>query len=251
MTSAENLASPKQQSSSSSSSLSQYRPPSRQHSNRETGRESRDRESRDRESRDRESRDRESSRESNREAAAASREAAAAANREAAAAAAATAANREMDLEDLIAPSKVSKSGSHSQASTPINTMATTHSNEQEASGSASLGSDHNANDGNKQSDANAASTSGNQQQDSDSGERRGRRTRGKRPRSGEELESLVMPERKRELRSSAGRLAAAAAARHALEAKMASASSHESLNLSTTSSHSDDQKYSGGDNET
>lgn len=250
MTNAENLASPKQQSSSSSSSLSQYRPPSRQHSNRESGRESRDRESRDRESRDRESRDRESSRESNREAAAASREAAAAANREAAAAAA-TAANREMDLEDLIAPSKVSKSGSHSQTSAPINTMASMHSNEQEASGSASLGSDHNVNDGNKQSDANAASSSGNQQQDSDSGERRGRRTRGKRPRSGEELESLVMPERKRELRSSAGRLAAAAAARHALEAKMASASSHESLNLSTTSSHSDDQKYSGGDNET
>lgn len=153
--------------------------------------------------------------------------------------------HHEMDLEDLIAPSKVSKGNSQTSSSAPINTTARSkspaltspHNQEHDSGASGLRGDEHDKHD-----------SSSNKDQSSDGdNERRGRRTRSKRPRSGEDFEHLVLPERKRELRSSAGRLAAAAAARHALEAKMASTSSHESLNLSTASSASDDR---GGDNE-
>lgn len=153
-----------------------------------------------------------------------------------------------MDLEDLIAPSKVSKASGSSTQSTSTVSMAPSHSRDRShedarSEGTVELDCSKTSNEHDSDSRSKANDSGSNEQLDSDGMERRGRRTRGKRPRSGEDFESLVLPERKRELRSSAGRLAAAAAARHALEAKMASASSHESLNLSTTSSASDDHK--------
>lgn len=121
-----------------------------------------------------------------------------------------------MDIEDLIAQSKVSKGGELQQ--------------EEQHNDLNQRKSDENSQDQNEQ------------QQDEntgDEGERRtARRTRSKRPRSGDDVD-VSMPERKRELRSSAGRLAAAAAARMAAEAKMAAqqaAIQDSSLNLSNSS---------------
>lgn len=126
-----------------------------------------------------------------------------------------------MDIEDLIAQSKVSKGGELQQ--------------EEQHSDLNQRKSDENSQDQNEQ------------QQDEntgDEGERRtARRTRSKRPRSGDDVD-VSMPERKRELRSSAGRLAAAAAARMAAEAKMAAqqaAIQDSSLNLSNSSDGSKD----------
>lgn len=126
-----------------------------------------------------------------------------------------------MDIEDLIAQSKVSKGGELQQ--------------EEQHNDLNQRKSDENSQDQNEQ------------QQDEntgDEGERRtARRTRSKRPRSGDDVD-VSMPERKRELRSSAGRLAAAAAARMAAEAKMAAqqaAIQDSSLNLSNSSDGSKD----------
>lgn len=104
--------------------------------------------------------------------------------------------NQEMDLEDLIAPSKVSRP-----------------SNPQE--GTAAESSSH--------ADGDAKKGAGESPDDHGRG---GRRTRSKRPRSGEEFEQL--PERKRELRSSASRLARLAEEKMS---RMQSASSNESIN--------------------
>lgn len=105
-----------------------------------------------------------------------------------------------MDLEDLIAPSKVSRTSNQSE-------------------GSASAEAESHAD-----SDAKAKNAS---ESAEESVGRGGRRTRSKRPRSGEEFEQL--PERKRELRSSASRLARLAEEKMA--SKMQSASSNESIN--------------------
>lgn len=132
-----------------------------------------------------------------------------------------------MDIEDLIAQSKVSKGGELQP--------------EEQHNDLSQRKSDDNSQDQNEQ------------QQDEntgDEGERRtARRTRSKRPRSGDDVD-VSMPERKRELRSSAGRLAAAAAARMAAEAKMAAqqaAVQDSSLNLSNSS---DGSKDDGGNAE-
>lgn len=126
-----------------------------------------------------------------------------------------------MDIEDLIAQSKVSKGGE--------------------------LQPEEQHNDlGQRKSDDNSQDQNEQQQDENtgDEGERRtARRTRSKRPRSGDDVD-VSMPERKRELRSSAGRLAAAAAARMAAEAKMAAqqaAIQDSSLNLSNSSEGSKD----------
>lgn len=105
--------------------------------------------------------------------------------------------NQEMDLEDLIAPSKVSRP-----------------SNPQE--GAAADSESHAAMDDAKKGAGESPEDHG----------RGGRRTRSKRPRSGEEFEQL--PERKRELRSSASRLARLAEEKMS---RMQSASSNESIN--------------------
>lgn len=102
-----------------------------------------------------------------------------------------------MDLEDLIAPSKVSRPTNQLEGAAP----------EPEA-----------------HADADAKKTSAGESPE-DLG-RGGRRTRSKRPRSGEEFEQL--PERKRELRSSASRLARLAEEKMS---RMQSASSNESIN--------------------
>lgn len=128
--------------------------------------------------------------------------------------------NQEMDLEDLIAPSKVSKNGGQSAATASASASAPSSNASRE--GESSSQGEKEEKDG--ESKANDAKSD----QQEDSGERRGRRTRSKRPRSGEDFQELVLPERKRELRSSASRLAAAAAARYAAEeaaAKMANES--------------------------
>lgn len=125
-----------------------------------------------------------------------------------------------MDLEDLIAPSKVSKNGGQSTSSTPVNTTAPSNTSRDSESSFAAEKED-------KEIESKSSETKSSEQQD-DSSSRVGRRTRSKRPRSGEDFQELVLPERKRELRSSASRLAAAAAARHAAEeaaAKMANES--------------------------
>lgn len=126
-----------------------------------------------------------------------------------------------MDIEDLIAQSKVSKGGELQPEEQHIDLSQRK--------------SDDNSQDQNEQ------------QQDEntgDEGERRtARRTRSKRPRSGDDVD-VSIPERKRELRSSAGRLAAAAAARMAAEAKMAAqqaAVQDSTLNLSNSSEGSKD----------
>uniref|UniRef100_A0A6B2EIQ7 Putative snf2 family dna-dependent atpase n=1 Tax=Phlebotomus kandelakii TaxID=1109342 RepID=A0A6B2EIQ7_9DIPT len=122
----------------------------------------------------------------------------------------------EMDLEDLIAPSKVSKGGGmlvEEKSPSVIEEKKEPMGEVEEPPPS----------------------------QAPEESEKKpiGKRTRGKRPRSGEDLEALAalqQPERKRELRSSAGRAAAAAAARIAAEAKAAAAAAaEESLNLSTS----------------
>lgn len=107
--------------------------------------------------------------------------------------------NQEMDLEDLIAPSKVSRTSNQSEGASPETESPHTGDG-----------------DGRSKNDSL-----------DDSLGRGGRRTRSKRPRSGEEFEQL--PERKRELRSSASRLARLAEEKMA--SKMQSASSNESIN--------------------
>lgn len=124
-----------------------------------------------------------------------------------------------MDIEDLIAQSKVSKGG---ELQSEDQHMDLSQRKSDESS------QDHSE----QQQDENTG----------DEGERRsGRRTRSKRPRSGDDMD-VAMPERKRELRSSAGRLAAAAAARMAAEAKAAqqAAAQESSLNLSNSSDGKD-----------
>lgn len=122
-----------------------------------------------------------------------------------------------MDLEELIAPSKVSKNGGQSTSSTPISTTAPSNNTSRDSE--MSMNTEKEEKDDSKGNDSKST-----EQHDENVG-RGGRRTRSKRPRSGEDFQELVLPERKRELRSSASRLAAAAAARHAAEeaaAKMA-----------------------------
>lgn len=116
-----------------------------------------------------------------------------------------------MDLEDLIAPSKVSKNGGQSNSSTPISASAPSNNTSRDSEASSNLEKD----DKDSEPKGGEHSRSSDQHEDSAS---RGRRTRSKRPRSGDDFQELVLPERKRELRSSASRLAAAAAARHAAE---------------------------------
>ncbi len=134
-----------------------------------------------------------------------------------------------MDLEDLIAPSKVSK-GSYG---------GTNAGDEMENSSVSDQ--DHEMDKQNMDASSNSSNPD-----DSDKkggGGSTGRRTtRGKRPRSGDDFDVIGIPERKRELRSSAGRLAAAAAARHAAEAKLAASSSQDTLNLSTSSNDDNDR---------
>lgn len=122
--------------------------------------------------------------------------------------------NQDWDVEDIIEPSKVLKQSS--SATIPPNTSSQTHNTSHDSESSANQESEG------KHSDSKHESDKGSELNE-DGGEKRGRRTRSKRPRSGEDFEQLVLPERKRELRSSASRLAAAAAARFAAEAKMAS----------------------------
>jgi chromodomain-helicase-DNA-binding protein 7 len=128
--------------------------------------------------------------------------------------------HHEMDIEDLIAPSKVSKPQGNMMAEELTGRHESETENENKNDTSVDL-------------------------TNSDSGgvdkKMAGKRTtRGKRPRSNDEMEPPAIPERKRELRSSAGRAAAAAAARMAAEAKQAAqsasaaGSSNETLNLST-----------------
>lgn len=103
-----------------------------------------------------------------------------------------------------------------SSATIPPNVSGHSHNTSHDSESSANQESED------KHSDSKHESDKGSEQNE-DGSEKRGRRTRSKRPRSGEDFEHLVLPERKRELRSSASRLAAAAAARFAAEAKMAS----------------------------
>lgn len=127
-----------------------------------------------------------------------------------------------MDLEELIAPSKVSKNSNQSDGA-----QTSANSCEKESSSTAS-----NEKDDMKRSSESKSSNDQLQQQQPQQEEstlRSGRRTRSKRPRSGEEFEQLVLPERKRELRSSASRLARLAEEKMA--SKMQSASSNESIN--------------------
>lgn len=143
---------------------------------------------------------------------------------------------QEMDIEDLIAPSKVSKGGGlvlEDEQHQPLKLM---HESPKEMIS-------ENIRDY-QESDKSFESNGGNNEVTSDgcesTGDKKGKRSsRSKRPRSGEELplelSTSSVPERKRELRSSAGRSAAAAAQRMALEAKAAA----ESLNLSTGSNES------------
>lgn len=134
--------------------------------------------------------------------------------------------HHEMDLEDLIAPSKVSK-GSYGG----------THAGDELENSSVS-DQDHEMDKQNMDASSNSSNPD-----DSDKKASGGRRTtRGKRPRSGDDFDVIGIPERKRELRSSAGRLAAAAAARHAAEAKLAASSSQDTLNLSTSSNDDNDR---------
>ncbi|XP_055681908.1 uncharacterized protein LOC129789277 isoform X4 [Lutzomyia longipalpis] len=130
----------------------------------------------------------------------------------------------EMDLEDLIAPSKVSKGGGMLVEETCSTSQVTEGGAEEKKASSES------------EEQAQAAPSL---EAEAEKKPTTGKRTRGKRPRSGEDVEAIAQPERKRELRSSAGRAAAAAAARIAAEAKAAAAaaaaSNDETLNLSTS----------------
>jgi len=126
--------------------------------------------------------------------------------------------HHEMDLEDLIAPSKVSK-GSYGGANAG-----------EEMENSSVSDQDHEMDKQNMDASSNSSNPD-----DIDKKATGRRTTRGKRPRSGDDYDVIGVPERKRELRSSAGRLAAAAAARHAAEAKLA-ASNQDTLNLSASS---------------
>jgi len=128
-----------------------------------------------------------------------------------------------MDLEDLIAPSKVSK-GSYGGTNAG-----------DELENSSVSDQDHEMDKQNMDASSNSSNPD-----DVDKKAAGRRTTRGKRPRSGDDFD-VNIPERKRELRSSAGRLAAAAAARHAAEAKLA-ASSQDTLNLSTSSNDDNDR---------
>ncbi|KAJ6650070.1 hypothetical protein Bhyg_05313, partial [Pseudolycoriella hygida] len=131
--------------------------------------------------------------------------------------------HHEMDLEDLIAPSKVSKGS-----------FGGTNAGDEMENSSVS-DQDHEIDKQNMDASSNSSNPD-----EADKKATSRRTTRGKRPRSGEDFEIIGIPERKRELRSSAGRLAAAAAARHAAEAKLA-ASSQDTLNLSTSSNDDND----------
>lgn len=119
-----------------------------------------------------------------------------------------------MDIEDLIAQSKVSKGG---ELQPEEHMDLSQRKSDDSSQDHLELQQDENTGD--------------------ESEGRRNRRTRSKRPRSGDDMD-IAPPERKRELRSSAGRLAAAAAARMAREAKAAqqAASQESSLNYSTSS---------------
>ncbi|GAB0094499.1 chromodomain-helicase-DNA-binding protein 7 isoform X1 [Sergentomyia squamirostris] len=136
----------------------------------------------------------------------------------------------EMDLEDLIAPSKVSKGGGGLMVDDPPPMPQDPEPKKVQEPQSGGESED-------------APSVQHQEQQEAEKKQPVGKRTRGKRPRSGDDAEALnaavQQPERKRELRSSAGRAAAAAAARIAAEAKAAAAaaaaSNEESLNLSTS----------------
>ncbi|XP_055711038.1 chromodomain-helicase-DNA-binding protein 7 isoform X3 [Phlebotomus papatasi] len=139
-------------------------------------------------------------------------------------------ATHEMDLEDLIAPSKVSKGGGMLMEEKSPKVVV------QDSVTVGGAGGDK------KEAPTESEEQPQPQPQEQTEGEKKppGKRTRGKRPRSGEDhdaLAALQQPERKRELRSSAGRAAAAAAARIAAEAKAAAAAAaaEESLNLSTS----------------
>lgn len=132
--------------------------------------------------------------------------------------------NQEMDLEELIAPSKVSK---HSNQSDGAQTSA--NSCEKESSSTASNEKDDMKRSSESKSSNDQLQQQQQQPQQEESTLRSGRRTRSKRPRSGEDFEQLVLPERKRELRSSASRLARLAEEKMA--SKMQSASSNESIN--------------------
>lgn len=131
-----------------------------------------------------------------------------------------------MDLEDLIAPSKVSK-GSYGGTNAG-----------DELENSSVSDQDHEMDKQNMDASSNSSNPDDSDKKGGSSGRRT---TRGKRPRSGDDFDVIGIPERKRELRSSAGRLAAAAAARHAAEAKLA-ASSQDTLNLSTSSNDDNDR---------
>lgn len=121
-----------------------------------------------------------------------------------------------MDLEDLIAPSKVSKNGGQSTSSTPISTTAPSNTSAAPETEASAAEKEEKDSESKSSSDGKTAS-----EQQEESGERRGRRTRSKRPRSGDHDFPEALPERKRELRSSASRLAAAAAARYEREAAL------------------------------
>uniref|UniRef100_A0A336LW14 CSON006412 protein n=1 Tax=Culicoides sonorensis TaxID=179676 RepID=A0A336LW14_CULSO len=170
--------------------------------------------------------------------------------------------NHEMDIEDLIAPVKVSKESGNvmpdeqqlqllqQQQLEEAQRQAQQEVSEEESSIKSKDSSHH------KQDNAEHQGKSSDEQhgtEESQSG--RGRRsTRNKRQRT-EDYSELVIPERKRELRSSASRQAAAAAARMAAEAKAARLAAQqqaeqeqESLNLSKSSKHDDSGKSTGND---
>lgn len=138
-----------------------------------------------------------------------------------------------MDLEDLISPSKVSKETPYAAPPPAVDTEAPQDHSDTEGGDNypcSTTSSTHEDQDRNRSGGSSGSGSAGGA-----AGSSGRRTTRGKRPRSGDDFEMMsTAPERKRELRSSAGRLAAAAAARHAAEAKMAA--SETSLNLSVSS---------------
>lgn len=145
-------------------------------------------------------------------------------------------ANHEIDIEDMIAPVKVSKeSGVVMAAENQRLQAAETPKLEEMVDNSGSE-----IKEGRKRSgdDTNSDGRSAGEDHQEDSEERRGRRTRSKRARTDDFDQPQPLPERRRELRSSAGRLAAAAARRMAAEAK-AAAEQEASLNLSKESGDS------------
>lgn len=152
--------------------------------------------------------------------------------------------NHEMDIEDLIAPVKVSKESGNVMPDEQQMLLQQQQQNidDSRQTSQQDVSEEENSSKSKEQkqdTDQNQGKSSDEQHHTEESHGRGRRSTRSKRQRN-DDYSELVIPERKRELRSSASRQAAAAAARMAAEAKAARLAAQqqqqqeqESLNLS------------------